>query len=127
MTLMSDNDLEGIRAHEIIWKKLFDEAEAVLKDFAHEGIIGEKDYWLVDEDWGWDVLQIELPLSLAWPPIAKKLQLILERHPDWRITIRLAGRPQGWPGMGIVISRDKIIDDLKREYFPELLRSLTFD
>jgi hypothetical protein len=48
MTLMSDNDLEGIRAHEFIWKKLFDEAEAVLKDFAHKGIIGEKDYWLVD-------------------------------------------------------------------------------
>lgn len=122
---MSEIDLDN--AHERVWKNLFDETEAILKDFARQGLIGESDYWLVDEDWGWDVLQVELPLSLAWPPIAKKLQLILERHPDWRITIRLAGRPQGWPGMGIVISRDKIIDDLKREYFPELLRSLTFD
>lgn len=122
---MSEIDLDN--AHERVWKNLFDETEAILKDFARQGLIGESDYWLVDEDWGWDVLQVELPLSLAWPPIAKKLQLILERHPDWRITTRLAGRPQGWPGMGIVISRDKIIDDLKREYFPELLRSLTFD
>lgn len=122
---MSEINLDN--AHERVWKNLFDETEAILKDFARQGLIGESDYWLVDEDWGWDVLQVELPLSLAWPPIAKKLQLILERHPDWRITIRLAGRPQGWPGMGIVISRDKIIDDLKREYFPELLRSLTFD
>ncbi len=123
--MMSEIDLDN--AHERVWKNLFDETEAILKDFARQGLIGESDYWLVDEDWGWDVLQVELPLSLAWPPIAKKLQLILERYPDWRITIRLAGRPQGWPGMGIVISRDKIIDDLKREYFPELLRSLTFD
>ncbi len=123
---MDEEYPEELRAHDAIWRKLFDEAEAILKDFARQRIIGESDYWLVDEDWGWDVLQIELPLSLAWPPIAKKLQLILAQYPDWRITIRLAGRPQGWPGMGIVISRDKIIDDLKREYFPIEFRHMNF-
>ncbi len=126
MSLMSDNDPEEIRAHERVWKNLFDETEAILKDCARQGIIGETDYWLVNEDWGWDVLQVELPLSLAWPSIAKKLQLLLARYPDWRITIRLAGRPQGWPGMGIVISSDRIIDDLKREYFPVEFRSMSF-
>jgi hypothetical protein len=124
---MDQDSSEEDRQHEIIWRKLFDETELLLKDFAHQGLIGSDDYWLVDEDWGWDVLQIELPLSLAWPPIAKKLQLILARYADWRITIRLADRPEGWPGMGIVISQDKIIDDLKREYFPAEFRSITFD
>jgi hypothetical protein len=122
--MMSEIDLDN--AHERVWKNLFDETEAILKDFARQGLIGESDYWLVDEDWGWDVLQVELPLSLAWPSIAKKLQLVLPRYPDWRITIRLAERPQGWPGMGIVISSDKIIDDLKREYFPIEFRHMNF-
>jgi hypothetical protein len=114
-------------AHERIWKKLFDEAEAILKDFAREGIISDSDYWLVNEDWGWDVVQIELPLSLAWPSIVKRLQLILARYPDWRVTVRLAGRPQGWPGMGIVISSDTIVDDLKRDYFPIVFRGMSFE
>lgn len=124
--MSGDDDLEETRAHERVWKMLFDKAEAVMKDFARQGMVGESDYWLVDEDWGWDVLQIELPLSLAWPSIAKKLQLVLARYPEWRITIRLAGREQGWPGMGIVISSDGIIDDLKREYFPVEYRSMSF-
>lgn len=120
------NDFEQARAHEHVWRKLFDEVEAILKDFVREGRIGGNDYWLVDEDLGWDVLQIELPLSLTWPSIAKKLQLVLARYPDWRVTIRLAGRPPEWPGMGIVISSDRIIDDLKREYFPIEFRNISF-
>ena len=124
---MNQDSPEEDRQHEIIWRNLFDETEFLLKDFAHQGLIGSDDYWLVDEDWGWDVLQIELPLSLAWPPIAKKLQLILARYPDWRITIRLADRPEGWPGMGIVISRDSIIEDLKREFFQGEFRLIVFD
>jgi len=123
---MSENDRDDQRSHQVIWKKLFDETEALLKDFAHQGLIGADDFWIVDEDWGWDVLQVELPLSLAWPSLAKKLQSVLARYPDWRITIRLAGREQGWPGMGIVISRDNIIDDLKREYFPAQFHSMIF-
>lgn len=105
---------------------VFDEVEFILKDFVHRELIGPDDYWLVDEDWGWDVLQIELPLSLAWPALVRELQVVLLRYADWRITIRLADRPKEWPGMGVVIAHDKIIDDLKREFFPPGFRDITF-
>jgi len=121
---MSEDDLE--KAHERTWKRLCDEAEEILKDLVREGIIGDSDYWLVDEDWGWDVLQIELPLTLVWTSLAGRLQAILVRYPEWWITIRVADRPEGWPGMGVVVSRDRIIDDLKREFLPANLRDMTF-
>jgi len=124
---MSESHPNDQRSHQVVWKELFNETESLLKDFAYQGLIGLDDFWIVDEDWGWDVLQVELPLSLAWPPLAKKLQSILARYPDWRITIRLSGREQGWPGMGIVISRNNIIDDLKREYFPIQFHNMAFE
>lgn len=123
---MSADDLEEERAHELIWKKLFDEIEALLKDFVHRGLIGLDNYWLVDEDWGWDVLQIELPLTAVWPALVGRLQDILVQYPDWRITVRVADRPEGWPGMGIIVSRDRVVDDLKREFLPAGLRDMTF-
>jgi hypothetical protein len=62
---MDADDSEEDQQHELIWRKLFDETETVLRDFAHRRLIGPNDYWLVDEDWGWNILQVELPLSQA--------------------------------------------------------------
>lgn len=124
--MCDDNDLEGARVHERIWMSLFDEVEAILKDFVRQGLIGSDDYWLVDEDWGWNILQVELPLSQAWPALVRELQTLLSRYRDWRIAIRSADRPKGWPGMGVIVAHDGIIDDLKREYFPVEFRSISF-
>lgn len=123
---MDADDSEEDQQHELIWRKLFDETETVLKDFAHRRLIGPDDYWLVDEDWGWNILQVELPLSQAWPALVRELQTLLSRYRDWRIAIRSADRPKGWPGMGVIVAHDGIIDDLKREYFPVEFRSISF-
>ena len=123
---MDADDSEEDQQHELIWRKLFDETETVLKDFAHRRLIGPDDYWLVDEDWGWNILQVELPLSQAWPALVRELQTLLSRYRDWRIAIRSADRPKGWPGMGVIVAHDGIIDDLKREYFSVEFRGMTF-
>lgn len=122
-----NDGIDSIRAHEAIWKKLHDEVAAVFNELSQQGIIGERDYFVVEDDWGWNIVQTELVISSLWPQIARRFQLILSDFPDWRITMQvLRNKADGWPGMGVIVSIDGFEDELKREFLPPAFRNMTF-
>lgn len=125
---MDEGDPEDIRVHEAVWKRLYDEVGAVFSEFSRQGLIGEEEYFVVPDDWGWNRLQTELVLSPLWHEFVRRFQRILVDYPDWWITMQvMRNEADGWPGMGVIVAVDGIQDELKREYLPEQLRSLTFD
>lgn len=125
--MAEDANLEQIRAHEIIWKKLYDKADAILKEYSSKYTIGDDGYWIVDDDWGWDILQIELTLDLLRSDVVKSLQRALAEFPDWTITLRADLRGlKNAPGMGLFVYPDRIVDDLKRDHLPPKFRDISF-
>lgn len=87
VTAMSDEwTPEESDAHECVWKSLYDKASAVLDRFGRNGYRETDDYWIVDDDWGWNVLQIELQDAiLLRPDLVSALQALLAHYPDWLI------------------------------------------
>jgi hypothetical protein len=49
-------------------------------------------------------------------------------YPDWYITIRVAvpGKEKIWPGMGLIIYSDEVIDELRRDFLPAEFRDVFF-
>ncbi len=45
---MDEDDPEEIRAHEAVWKKLYDAVDAVFSDLMQQGLINERDYFVVE-------------------------------------------------------------------------------
>lgn len=45
--------LEAIRAHEAIWRKLHALVVEVLREFCEQGMLKERDYFVVEDDLGW--------------------------------------------------------------------------
>jgi hypothetical protein len=120
---------DEIDAHQRVWKSLFDRASAALDAFGRKGYRDADDYWIVDDDLGWDVLQVELQDAiLLRRDLVHALQALLVDYPAWIITLNvgLRGRKDA-PGMGLLIYPDRIVDDLKREYLPEQFRHMRFE
>lgn len=118
---------EEERSHELIWQKLYQQVGAVFSEYLRQGLIGEEEYFVVPDDWGWSRLQTELVLSPLWPEFVRRFQLILVDFPDWWITMQvMRNEADGWPGMGVIVAVDGIQDELKREYLPAELRDITF-
>jgi hypothetical protein len=83
-------------------------------------LLAEEIYWLVDDNWGRLSQQLEFQnLELFKPHIIKALQDLLVDYPDWYITIRIAvPEKEGiWPGMGLIIYSDEVVDELRRDFF----------
>jgi len=124
---MDDEDYKEIRAHEAVWKKLYDAVSDVFSEMLQQGMIREADYFVVEDDWGWDIVQTEIVISPLWPQIARRFQSILSDFPDWQITMQVMKKyTDKQTGMGIIVSVDGIKDELKREYFPIELRNISF-
>lgn len=103
------------------WQTLHDRITHMLDQFGQRNCIRQGDYWLLDDNWGWEVQQLEFQnLALLTPEIIRELQAGLTGYPKWSITIRVdvVGKEKDWPGMGIIIHPDEIIDELKREFLP---------
>jgi hypothetical protein len=68
-------------------------------------------------------------LALFYPTCIKALQALLIDFPDWEITVRVdvPGTEKKWPGMGIIIASDEIIDELQRDYLPPEFRDLKYE
>lgn len=51
----------------------------------------------------------------------KGLQSLLSDHADWEIAVAVdvPGTQKRWPGMGLVISKDGVVDELRREFLPK--------
>ncbi len=126
----TSNNVGDIRAHEQVWQGLYDGIDRLLARFGEKGYRDGADYWIVDDDWGWDVLQVELQnLDLLRPALVKLLQAMLVGYPDWMIALRLdlRGGDGQAPGMGLLICPHHITDDLQREFLPEEFRTMRFD
>jgi hypothetical protein len=117
------------QAQEAAWQILHDKITEVLDRFGKKDAFGSGDYWLVDDNWGWERHQIEVQnLALLRPHAVKELQALLFDYPDWDMTVQVdvPGKRDEWPGMGIIIYRDDIIDELQREFLPEEFRDLKY-
>lgn len=112
------------------WQILHDRITKTLDGFrARKDAFGKGDYWLVDEDLGLYRQKLEVQnLNLLQPHIIKSLQALLNGYPDWEIMFQVAvpGKEDIWPGMGLIIHDDEIIDDLQREFLPEEFRHVTY-
>jgi hypothetical protein len=116
-------------AQERDWQTLHDAITATLDRFGRKDAFGRGDYWLVDDDWGRRSQQLEFQnLELFKPQIVKALQDLLAPYPDWYITIAVAvpGKEEIWPGMGLIIYPDEVVDELRRDFLPAEFRDVFF-
>lgn len=121
-------DTHAIRGRQ--WKVLHDRITNVLDQHGHKNAFGKGDYWLVDDYLGPLRLNLEIQNPrLFQAHIMKSLQALLADFPDWYIMaqVDLPGRSESWPGMGVVIYPDEIVDELLREYLPEEFRDIRYD
>lgn len=112
------------------WRLLHDRITATLNRFGRKDAFRNGDYWLVDDNWGWERHQVEIQnLDLLVPDVVKSLQSLLSDFPDWDVSVRVdvPGEGDSWPGMGLIIYRDEILDELRREFLPEKFRDLAYD
>lgn len=125
--MTEETDLEAINAHERVWQGLYDKATEILNQFGIKDYRDGADYWIVDDDWGWDVLQLEFQnLKMLRPSIIKLLRGLLANYPEW-MTIHVQSPEANAPGMGLFVYPDKIVDDLKREFLPTQFRDMKFE
>lgn len=111
------------------WQLLHDAITHILDCYGMKNASGKGDYGLLDENWGRYSQQLEFQnLDLFHPIILQLLQNLLQRFPDWYITIRVdvVGKEDVWPGMGVIVCRDRIVDDLNRDFLPPRFRNIMF-
>ena len=102
----------------------------MLDRFGRKDAVREGDYWLVDDNWGWWVHQLEFTrIELYRPEVLWALQDLLIDFPKWSMTIRVdvIGKEDDWPGMGVIVYPDRIVDDLQRQYLPPEFQDVSFD
>jgi hypothetical protein len=115
------------------WLKLYRRIKTVLKQHGkadYEGGREVADFFLVQDNWGGPLHQVEIhSLHMLQPPVIKSLQGLLRDYPEWEIVVRVdvLGKEDEWSGMGLTIYADSISDALKREYFPVEYQSLAYE
>ena len=116
-------------AQERDWQTLHDAITATLDQFGRKDAFGEGDYWLVDDNWGRWSHQLEFQnLEMFKPHIIKALQDLLAPYPDWYIEIGVAVPEKYgiWPGMGLIVYPDEIVDELRRDFLPVEFHDVVF-
>jgi hypothetical protein len=116
-------------AQERDWQILHDRITEILDQHGLKNALGDGDYWLLDENWGWTVQQLEFQnLNLLTPHTIRLLQETLSGYPTWSITIRIdvVGKEKEWPGMGLIIYPDEIVDELQRDFLPLEYANMVF-
>ena len=111
------------------WQILHDEITRVLDGFGRKDAFGRGDYWLVDDNYGPRRHRLEFQnLDLFQVDILRQLQDVLRGFHDWRMTIQVdvPGTESTWPGMGLIVYADEIIDELQRDFLPARFRDLVF-
>jgi hypothetical protein len=128
---MSESErLKEILAHERIWQSLNDKATKALDAFGVKDYRGRADYWIIDNDWGPDLLQVEVKnLRLLRRDAIGALKRVLDDYLGWQIAVQVFARENEppLPPMGLLISNRRVFDDLKREYLPPEFRQLTYE
>ena len=116
-------------AQERDWQVLHDAITGTLDRYGKKNAFREGDYWLLDDNWSWYVHQVEFfSLRLLQPHIIQSLRSLLADFPYWHITVRIdvPGKEDSWPGMGLIIYPDEVVDELRRDFLPEEFRNVIF-
>ena len=111
------------------WQILHDDITRVLDPFGRKDAFGKCDYWLVDDNYGPRRHRLEIQnLDLFQIDILRQLQTVLAAYPDWCITIQVdvPGKEKLWPGMGVIVYSDEIVDELQRDFLPERFSNTIF-
>jgi hypothetical protein len=114
---------------ELAWGILYDRIAQVLKQFGTEDHLGEADYLLVDDNYGWKRHTVEIhKLRMLSRPLVKLPKELLHEFQDWEIilAIDVPGTENDWPRMGLTIRVQEIVDDLKRQYLPREFQDIQF-
>jgi hypothetical protein len=112
------------------WRVLHDRIAETLDRFGRRDAFGDGDYWLVDDYWGQYRHLIEIQnLNLLQPHIVKLLQRQLSDYPRWeiRVGVDTVKFDRKWPGMGLTVYSDEILDELQRGYLPPEFRNLRYE
>jgi hypothetical protein len=120
----------GQDIQEVEWAALHDLIKEFLRRTRWVELLGDGDYFLLDENWGSYQHQLEISnLVLLKPHVIKSLQALLADFPDWEISVGIdvVTRYQEWPPMGIIVRNDQIIDGLQREYLPSEYRDMSYE
>jgi hypothetical protein len=112
-----------------VWGVLYDQIRETLQQFGTENYLGDADYLIVDDNYGFYQHRIEIhKLHMLRPVVAKSLQTLLRQFPDWEIVIAvdMPGKEAAWPRMGLTIRSDEIADDLQRQYLPREFQNIHY-
>ncbi len=118
---MSDWDSEQVD----IWNRFYQEVADLLAKYGIENPIGDGDYWINEDNYGWRRISVGVQnLSLFRPEVVTALRGLLDAYPDWEIAVAVdvLGTEKSWPLMGVTIRKREIVDGLQRQYLPEEFR-----
>lgn len=110
-----------------IWSDLYRRIVDLLGRYGKEDAIGDGDFWVVDDNYGWRRHTVNIfDLKMLRPHIVAALRRLLGDLPDWAIVLALdiPGTEGKWPPMGVTIRKHEIIDGLMRDYLPAPYRTL---
>lgn len=112
------------------WNELYARLKAILQPYGEDAMDGG-DYFLVDENFGRYVHQVEMhKLHMLRPEIIKALQAVLVGHPDWEIEISVSIPEEDIiidPGEGLTLHEDGIIDALDRGLLPKEFQNVVYE
>jgi hypothetical protein len=107
---------------ELTWEQLYESVRSLLARYGTEEATGRGDYLIVDDNYGWQRIQIIVQrLKMFRPEIVTNLRALLADLPDWEITmaVDVIGKEKEWPRMGLTIRKHEVIDGLQRNLLPE--------
>jgi hypothetical protein len=108
-----------------IWHRLYQAASGLLAKHGVENSIGDGDYWLNEDNYGWHRISVGVQnLTLFRPDIIAGLRAFLADYPGWEITVAVdvIGKEKSWPRMGVTVRKHEIVDGLQRQLLPEEFR-----
>ncbi|MGO3929541.1 hypothetical protein [Rhodopseudomonas pseudopalustris] len=113
-----------------VWNELRDRVIAYLESLGKTiDAFGDKDFWVVDDDFGLFLVQVEImDLDLLQPQVIYGLRDLLNGYPEFAITVAVVA-PRGidWPRMGISLVKGQIVDGLKRWALPPAYQHLHYE
>ena len=112
------------------WDELYERMRSILQKYGEDDIDGG-DYYLVDENFGRYVHQVEMhQLHMLRPEIIQSLQALLVDYPDWEIEISVSVPEEDIsidPGEGLTLLDDGIVDALDRSLLPKEYQGLRYE
>lgn len=108
------------------WRRLYEELRSLLMQYGTESAVGRGDFWVVDDDWGYETQKICIfNARLLTKPLARQVQCLLrDRFATWRVMFQLEvedNEGELLPPEGVIVYPDKIKEDWDENF---LSRSL---